>query len=57
VGPNDDVILPPGSVESDWEVELAFLIGKTSYRISEEEAASAIAGYFICNDIRNVNTS
>jgi 2,4-diketo-3-deoxy-L-fuconate hydrolase len=36
VGPNDDVILPPGSVESDWEVELAFLIGKTSYRISEE---------------------
>jgi 2,4-diketo-3-deoxy-L-fuconate hydrolase len=51
VGPNDDVILPPGSVESDWEVELAFLIGKTSYRISEEEAASAIAGYFICNDI------
>jgi 2,4-diketo-3-deoxy-L-fuconate hydrolase len=51
VGPNDDVILPPGSVESDWEVELAFLIGKTSYRISQEEAAGAIAGYFICNDI------
>lgn len=51
VGPNDDVVLPPGSVESDWEVELAFLIGRTSYRISREEAAGAIAGYFICNDI------
>jgi 2-keto-4-pentenoate hydratase/2-oxohepta-3-ene-1,7-dioic acid hydratase in catechol pathway len=51
VGPNDTVVLPPGSVESDWEVELALLIGRTSYRISREEAADAIAGYFICNDI------
>ncbi len=51
VGPNDDVVLPPGSVEADWEVELALLIGKTSYRISREEAAEAIAGYFICNDV------
>ncbi|WP_042250530.1 fumarylacetoacetate hydrolase family protein [Paracoccus sp. PAMC 22219] len=51
VGPYDDVILPPGSVEADWEVELALLIGKRSYRISEAEAADAIAGYFICNDI------
>lgn len=51
VGPNDDVILPPGSVEADWEVELAFLVGKPCYRISEAEAHEAIAGYFICNDI------
>ena len=51
VGPYDDVILPPGSVEADWEVELALLIGKRSYRISEAEAADAIAGYFICNDV------
>lgn len=51
VGPYDDVILPPGSVEADWEVELALLIGKRSYRISEVEAQDAIAGYFICNDV------
>ena len=51
VGPNDDVILPPGSVEADWEVELALLIGRRSYRISEAEAADAIAGYFVCNDV------
>lgn len=51
VGPYDDVILPPGSVEADWEVELALLIGKRSYRISEAEAKDAIAGYFICNDV------
>ena len=50
-GPYDDVILPPGSVEADWEVELALLIGKTSYRIDRDEAAEAIAGYFICNDV------
>lgn len=51
VGPYDDVVLPPGSVEADWEVELALLIGKTSYRISQAEAAEAIAGFFICNDV------
>jgi 2,4-diketo-3-deoxy-L-fuconate hydrolase len=51
VGPYDDVILPPGSVEADWEVELALLIGKRCHRISQEEARDAIAGYFICNDI------
>jgi 2,4-diketo-3-deoxy-L-fuconate hydrolase len=50
-GPDDDVILPPGSVKSDWEVELAFVIGKPGYRISEADAASHIAGYFICNDV------
>jgi 2,4-didehydro-3-deoxy-L-rhamnonate hydrolase len=51
VGPFDDVVLPPGSVEADWEVELALLIGRTCYRFSREEAADAIAGYFVCNDI------
>lgn len=51
IGPDDDVILPEGSVESDWEVELALLIGKRLYRAPEAEAAAAIAGYFICNDI------
>ncbi|ETX27832.1 fumarylacetoacetate hydrolase family protein [Roseivivax isoporae] len=51
VGPYDDVVLPEGSTESDWEVELALLIGKRLYRASEEEAAAAISGYFVCNDI------
>lgn len=51
VGPDDDVVLPPGSVETDWEVELALLIGRRLYRVGEAEAAGAIAGYFICNDI------
>ncbi|TCT12492.1 2-keto-4-pentenoate hydratase/2-oxohepta-3-ene-1,7-dioic acid hydratase in catechol pathway [Tepidamorphus gemmatus] len=51
VGPNDTVVLPPGSRETDWEVELALLIGRSCYRIDRTEAAAVIAGYFICNDI------
>jgi len=50
-GPDDDVVIPPGSVKSDWEVELAFVIGKPGYRISEKDAASHIAGFCICNDV------
>ena len=38
-------------METDWEVELALLIGKTSYRITREAATEVIAGYFVCNDI------
>lgn len=51
VGPNDDVVLPEGSTKSDWEVEIAFLIGKRAWRVSREEASAHIAGYFVCNDI------
>lgn len=51
VGPNDDVVLPRGSTHSDWEVELAFLIGKRTYEVSEAHALDHVAGYFICNDI------
>jgi 2,4-didehydro-3-deoxy-L-rhamnonate hydrolase len=51
VGPNDDVVLPEGSVKSDWEVEIAFLIGKRAENVSRDEAASHIAGYFVCNDV------
>lgn len=51
VGPNDDVVLPEGSLKSDWEVEIAFLIGKRAWRVSREDAASHIAGYFVCNDV------
>lgn len=51
VGPNDDVVLPPDSVKSDWEVELAFVITKTASYVSEENALSHVGGYFICNDV------
>ena len=51
VGPNDDVVLPPDSVKSDWEVELAFVIAKTASYVGEEDALSHVGGYFVCNDV------
>ncbi|WP_436499801.1 fumarylacetoacetate hydrolase family protein [Actinokineospora sp. HUAS TT18] len=52
VGPDDDVLLPPGSVKTDWEVELAVVIGRrASYLGSAAEAADHIAGYAISNDV------
>ncbi|MEQ1882321.1 MAG: fumarylacetoacetate hydrolase family protein, partial [Burkholderiales bacterium] len=51
VGPNDDVVLPKGSVKGDWEVELAFVIGKTAKSVSEAQAMDHIAGFMICNDV------
>jgi 2-keto-4-pentenoate hydratase/2-oxohepta-3-ene-1,7-dioic acid hydratase in catechol pathway len=50
-GAYDDVILPPGSTKLDWEVELAFVIGKRAWHVSEEEAPGCIAGYTILNDL------
>lgn len=50
-GPDDDVLLPPGSRKTDWEVELALIIGRTALRVSESEALNHVAGYCICNDI------
>jgi 2-keto-4-pentenoate hydratase/2-oxohepta-3-ene-1,7-dioic acid hydratase in catechol pathway len=50
-GPHDPVLLPKGSVKTDWEVELAFVIGKTAHYVSEDEALDHVAGYFICNDV------
>lgn len=52
VGPNDDVVLPPGAQKVDWEVELAVVIGKrASYLRSHEEALDCIAGYTVSNDV------
>ena len=52
VGPFDDVALPPGSVKTDWEVELAVVIGRrASYLASPGEARAHIAGYAIANDL------
>ncbi len=50
-GPNDDVLLPRGSEKSDWECELAVVIGCEAKYVSEEEALNYVAGYCICNDI------
>ena len=51
IGPEDDVQIPRGSRKTDWEVELAVVIGSRAFCIAEAEAASHIAGYCICNDI------
>lgn len=50
-GPNDTVVLPKGSVKGDWEVELAFVIGKTARNVAEADALDYVAGYMICNDV------
>lgn len=54
-GPMDDVIQPRGSTKLDWEVELAFAVGKTCRYMSEADAEDAIAGYFICHDVSERN--
>jgi 2,4-didehydro-3-deoxy-L-rhamnonate hydrolase len=51
VGPYDDVVLPKGSTKSDWEVELALVIGKRAQDVSEADAIDHVAGYTICNDV------
>ena len=58
-GPNDDVVMPRGSVKTDWEVELGVVIGKTAKYVSEEEALEYVAGYCLCNDVseRHFQTS
>lgn len=51
IGPNDNVVIPRNSEKTDWEVELAMVIGKEISYVSEEEAADCIVGYFVCNDV------
>jgi 2-keto-4-pentenoate hydratase/2-oxohepta-3-ene-1,7-dioic acid hydratase in catechol pathway len=51
VGPNDDVMIPKGSKKTDWEVELAIVIGSRASYVSEDQALSRIAGYCVCNDV------
>lgn len=50
-GPYDDVLLPKGSVKTDWEVELAVIIGERCDYVEEEDALSKVFGYAICNDV------
>jgi 2-keto-4-pentenoate hydratase/2-oxohepta-3-ene-1,7-dioic acid hydratase in catechol pathway len=51
VGPNDPVVLPQGSVKSDWEVELGVVIGSKARYVSEADALSHVAGYCVVNDV------
>lgn len=51
VGPFDNIMLPKDSVKTDWEVELAVVIGKKASYVEEAEAASYIAGYVLHNDV------
>ncbi|PCD75900.1 fumarylacetoacetate hydrolase family protein [Pseudothioclava arenosa] len=50
-GPDDPVLIPPGSEKTDWEVELAFVIGKRARHVPEERAMEHVAGYMIANDV------
>ena len=50
-GPNDDVMLPKGSVKSDWEVELGVVIGTRARYVSQKEALNHVAGYCTINDV------
>ncbi|WP_309061421.1 fumarylacetoacetate hydrolase family protein [Streptomyces sp.] len=52
VGPNDTVLVPRGSVKTDWEVELAVVIGRTArYLESAEEGLAHVAGYAVAHDV------
>lgn len=50
VGPNDDLVIPRGSQKTDWEVELAFVIGRRASYVDEANALGHVAGYALHND-------
>jgi 2,4-didehydro-3-deoxy-L-rhamnonate hydrolase len=50
-GPNDDIIIPKGSVKTDWEVELAVVMGKRASYVDEAKALDHVAGYVLHNDV------
>jgi 2-keto-4-pentenoate hydratase/2-oxohepta-3-ene-1,7-dioic acid hydratase in catechol pathway len=49
-GPNDDVIIPKNSEKTDWEIELAFIVGKKASYVDEADAMDYVAGYCLHND-------
>ena len=50
-GPNDDIIIPKNSSKTDWEVELAIVVGKRALYVDEADALNYVAGYVLHNDI------
>ncbi len=51
IGPNVEVVIPPGSVESDYEAEFGIVIGKKATRVSEADAMGHVLGYVCINDV------
>lgn len=51
VGPDDDVIIPKGSVKTDWEVELAIVIGERASYVPANRSLEHVAGYCVCHDV------
>jgi 2,4-didehydro-3-deoxy-L-rhamnonate hydrolase len=51
IGPNDDVVIPPASQKSDWEVELGIVIGREARYVTAERALEHVAGVCVCNDL------
>jgi len=50
-GPNDPIVIPRGSTKTDWEVELAVIIGRRAKYVSEAEALDHVAGFAVANDV------
>ncbi len=50
-GPDDDVVLPEGALQGDWEVELGIVIGSTARQVAPAAALSHVAGYVLANDV------
>ncbi|WP_418595197.1 fumarylacetoacetate hydrolase family protein [Ponticoccus sp. (in: a-proteobacteria)] len=50
-GPNDPILIPRGSDKTDWEVELAFVVGKKAKYVSEADAMDHVAGFCVVNDV------
>ena len=51
IGPNDDVMIPKGSLKLDWECEIAFVMNQRTRYVEEKDALKYIAGYAVCNDV------
>ena len=51
IGPNDNVVIPRGSEKTDWEVELAVVIGREAKYVDEADALSHVAGFCVVNDV------
>lgn len=49
-GPNDDLVIPKNSEKTDWEIELAFVVGKKASYVAEADAMNYVAGYCLHND-------
>ena len=54
-GPNDDIVIPKNSSNTDWEVELGFIIGKKAKYVNQKDAMNYVLGFFLANDVSERN--